>query len=485
MFAYRTLHPRFLLPLLVATIGSSCATEDPLSPDPAGPLHYLVVSGKDSARVVLVGKELALTVSGTDAIGFDVDPGRGEWHSLDPSIATISADGRVRGLKVGDARIVVRAGGLEAEFLVLVRGSFCTASGGTPILPGTTRSGLLSMSDCAFATGGTADGWLLQLDDSALIRVAVKPGPPGARIWVTDESLNEIERTYGAIDDFSFPDELRRGPAKLVSLRAGSYRVWVATAKTGGGGSYGLSVDHVTNCEDATPAPLALGGTIDGTLTRSDCHLSLGLPADVHTMLFSETRYVAIIARSAEFTPVIRLTMPMDRYEFFGQVPLSTDSDGDSATTTIFRHWGGVRSRIWVFGAGGERWEGAYELETREMLACPETEPPELVPGFPVGGTLDLEDCWRAADPGPLVELWRFTLTAPTRVRLDLNTGPINRAMQLRLLNADGSDRYTPLTFPSDGVTRIEGHTPAGTYTVVVSSGGSLGAYGLTLTHLP
>ena len=485
MIACRMPQSPLLLPLLLAAIASACASTDLTSPDPAGPLHHLIVSGTGGARVVLVGEELQLVVSGFDAIGYEVHPGRAEWRGLDPSIATISADGRVRGLVLGDARIEVRAGGLVTEFLLLVRRSFCTATGSTAILPGTPRSGLLSMSDCAFPSGGTADGWLLQLDDSALIRLAVNPGPPGVRVWVTDSRLNEIERTYGVIDDFGFPDELRPAPAKLVALKAGSYRVWVATAMSGGGGSYSLSVDRVSRCEDATPVPLALGGTTGGSLARSDCHLSLGLPADVLTMQFSDTRYVAIVARSAEFTPVVRLTMPMGRFEFFSQVPLSTHSDGDSVTTTIYRHWGGFKSRIWVFGAGGERWEGAYELETREMLACPESEPPELVPGLPVGGTLGLEDCWLAADPGPLVELWRFTLSAPTRVRLDLDTGPINRAMQLRLLNSDGSDRNTPLTFPSDGVTRIEGHTPAGTYTVVVSSGGSLGAYALTLTHLP
>ncbi|MBX7117911.1 MAG: Ig-like domain-containing protein, partial [Gemmatimonadaceae bacterium] len=92
------------------------------------------------AAVMAIDDEAALHPDVRDASGAALSPLALSWETLDPEVARVDADGRVRALRIGQARIVARAGTAMATLqLTVTRAGVRTLAIGMP--PGALEVG--------------------------------------------------------------------------------------------------------------------------------------------------------------------------------------------------------------------------------------------------------------------------------------------------------------------------------------------------------
>lgn len=465
-----------LLALAAASLG--CEAYGLLGLQP-GPLATLSIDAVDGRRVVLVNGQLQLFVEGRDANNLWVSVESPQFISLDTALARVSAQGVVRGRKVGDARIEARVGQLTAVFVAQVRASFCSPSKVTGMItPGGTVSGHLSVDDCALPQGGTADGTVLVVSTGGLVRVALTDESEAERVWVTTTSGDTIPTGLLPV---GLPIGSQR--ATLVSIAAGTYHVWVATPTDLGSAGYSYRADLVESCSSASTGAIALASEHAGVLDWDDCVLATGHPADRFTLSVPTARTIAVSLEGDGFAPNVFLPAlapdgPHIVGWFFPQ--------GDRQVHLL--HLPAGETALHVFSGAQSPLIGTYRIALSEPVPCESNAPGPLVAsGDTVAGSLGLEDCFLMENGNArLAERWRVTLPAESAVRFDLLfAGGLPSDPSLRFRGPDGTGVHFEFPVISPGHRRAQVRLPAGTSEVLVVTDYSLSAYRLAVTVVP
>lgn len=110
---------RMLMTLLAGALAlAACESDDPASPEEVAEVRIL--SGSPTVAVP-VGGTVRLEARGFDARGRVISGLAIDWQSLDPDVAEVDGTGRVRGLAVGEARIVAALGAFADTTQVTVQ----------------------------------------------------------------------------------------------------------------------------------------------------------------------------------------------------------------------------------------------------------------------------------------------------------------------------------------------------------------------------
>ncbi len=172
-------------------------------PPPRNPVASITVT--PSAPSLKVGSSVRLSASPLDAEGAVVHDAVIAWSSRDPSIATVAADGSVRGISVGEARIRASAEGVTREVTVRV-----TPAGA----PGVPVGIEIVSGDRQRGTPG------YELDQQMVARVIDSDGNPVANAFiywegdglpfvaVTSSTAEGITRNYWSLGTTPGPQRL-------------------------------------------------------------------------------------------------------------------------------------------------------------------------------------------------------------------------------------------------------------------------------------
>lgn len=176
-----------VVPVLVTSLLMACGTDIPSAPLFAGTTVEIVGAPTDS--VLLTDSEIQLTAVVRSVDGTEVTGIRPTWSSTDASRVSVSADGRVVGVRPGEARVRVNAGGATDERTISVRTGVPMPPSGGPSLTSTLLGGAVQITVNA---GAVSNGTALH------IRAVSDPGPLDRLVSGTAIELGPSAATFNA-----------------------------------------------------------------------------------------------------------------------------------------------------------------------------------------------------------------------------------------------------------------------------------------------
>lgn len=146
------------------------------------------------------------------------------------------------------------------------------------IAMGQTLSGQLASGDCVQSDGALGDRWSLTLGSETTVRIDL--------VSTTFDPLLELRSQSGLL--IAWNDDAGSLNSRIVrDLAAGSYVIVARSYDGNGVGGYQLSVQEGPDCSPL--GELALGETVAGTLTSSDCLFEWGGVLDNWTLITTST----------------------------------------------------------------------------------------------------------------------------------------------------------------------------------------------------
>lgn len=172
----------WMLPIVIITQLAACASDDLSAPLFVGTTVEIVGAPADS--VLLTDGEIQLTAIVRSAAGDEIMGLQPSWSSTDATLATVSSDGRVSGLRPGEVNVRVNAAGAtdQRAFSVRTRVPLPPSSG--PPLTSTLLDGAAQITLSAGAVPvGTVVHVRSVADPAPVARLvsgsAIELGPPG------------------------------------------------------------------------------------------------------------------------------------------------------------------------------------------------------------------------------------------------------------------------------------------------------------------
>lgn len=172
----------WILRVFIATLLTACVSDDPSAPLFEGTTVEIVGAPSDS--VLLADGEIQLNAIVRSVDGTEITGVRPTWTSTDASLATVSSDGRVAGVRPGEVNVRVNAAGAIDQRALSVRTRVPLPPGGGPALVSTLLDGDVRIT---LGAGAVPDGTVLHVravdDPPPLARLvsgsAIELGPPG------------------------------------------------------------------------------------------------------------------------------------------------------------------------------------------------------------------------------------------------------------------------------------------------------------------
>jgi hypothetical protein len=337
------------------------------------------------------------------------------WSSVAPEIASVSTSGRLTAESPGRTYIRATSGDARDSVVVAVRAGACRAAVafGT-IAAGDNRAGTLAGHDCVLDGYARAYGYQLDLGTRSTLHFELESSDFLPEIVITNRNMNWIGGSwdYGPV-------------ATLVhDLPAGQYIVW-AMAPLHRTGAYQLRVGPAQFCDVSSATAIALGQTVSGSITETDCFFVHGRRADGHRLSLAQATGVQIQLTSSQFSGMLVVTT-LD-FDLVGW----TEATG-AAARLVARLPAG-EYLVWATS-----WQpaayGAYQLSVNEYEIVPCQPAGTLTLGQQVAGELTHSDCMN----GPwYYDDWLLTLAEPTSVRIDLTSSQFDTWLEVR--DANGS----------------------------------------------
>jgi hypothetical protein len=263
-----------------------------------------------------------------------------------------------RMLPAGSYVIWASSGDLrEGAFQLVVRQGPppCTAPD-QAIAPGQSVSGTLGQDDCLFLDEVPAQGWQLDLTSATRVQVDLTTNAFDALILITDPAMNILTGNEGPGSN-----------ARLTTtLPAGSYFVW-AIALDGREGAFTMSLDLVEpySCP-IPPQTTAVGQTVTGALTSTDCLFDNGTYADAWTLTIAATVRVRIDLTSNQFDTFLVLADSAGLHIAFD------DDGGDNLNSRLEMELQPGQYTIWA-SSFAEGMTGTYQLAVQAVAGAPPT----------------------------------------------------------------------------------------------------------------
>jgi hypothetical protein len=410
------------------------------------------------------------------------------WQALSMSSARWPQAVQLVSAKVsslpGDDLLVVDRAARQVEVLV---GKRPRTDEGVATEPGKSEHTLVSLD----VEGGPAGVLPMQLNADALSDLALIKDDASAPTVVLSAQFGEAG-VGGTATATKAPFAVAPGSqmADMAAAGQASQSSSQSQPKSGGPITERSSKTLTKLAGDLAPqdgcvgTPIAIGQTINGTLTTADCPLGDGSFYDTYTFSGSANQQIAIALSSASFDTFLFLVAPDGS-------ALESDDDGGGGTNSRIPAISGfftlplsgtytIRTNSFFAAA-----TGAYSLTlTANTTVCQTTT---ISMGQTVNGALTTTDCLLAN--GQYVDIYRFSGSAGQQVSILMTSANIDT--YLYLLAPDGSLQ----DFDDDGGGGTDSRIPSdggfftlpatGTYTIRASSffAGDSGSYTLTLSQ--
>lgn len=308
--------PSWILRVVIPALLAACESDAPSAPLFAGTSVEIIGAPADS--VLLVDAELQLTALVRSADGTEVTGVPPRWTSTDPSRASVSAGGRVTGLRPGELQVRVNAAGATDERAISVRTGVPLPGSGGPPLTSTLLDGALQITVSA---GAVSSGKVLH------VRLADSPTPHARLLDATAVEIGPPGLSFGAGVTLAlrYPSSVALAERPFIRLHRLEDQAWRPVS--------GGSVDLET-------------GRARGTITRTGTYALLR-PSSVASLRIDAGdgqralagSYVAIaprvMARDAENRPVqgavIRFFVSGGGGSIVGDATAVSDADGRAA----------------------------------------------------------------------------------------------------------------------------------------------------------
>ena len=360
---------------------------------------------------------------------------------------------------------------LNVTGLTFNGGISCQSS---PIGLGQTASGTLSQTDCKLDDGSYAHPHSLKVTSSATVQIDLRSSAFDAFVLLTDAGGAPI-----ANDDNSGGGT----NARLVrTLAAGDYVVWANSKQANATGEYTLVITATAGGGSSTgggtcsSGSLALGQTVNGTLSPTGCRLNDGSYASPYSFSLSAATTVRLDLRSSAFDANLILA------DAAGNV-LARDDDGAGGTDArIVRSLPAGQYVAWVttYAAGAS---GAFQLTlatSNSTTTC--SSAATITLGETANGTLATSDCQMSG--GAYADAYSFTIPAGTSRNVQLDMSSTAFDSYVILTKADGSIVAEDDNDGGSGNARVRVALAPGQYVIYATSYSpqATGAYQLMLT---
>jgi uncharacterized protein YjdB len=290
------------------------------------------------AQTVAVGGTVQITANVT-AIGASTAVIFTSSNSSVASVEGLDASGRVvtiRGRAPGTATITARAAAdtskVTTATVTVTGGGSNVCSTGTltgGIVTGQTVTGALTTSDCDLGDGSFADIYTLTISTPQAVQIDLTSTAFDAYLILIDGAGNLL----AADDDGGGGTNAR---VRSPMLAPGTYYIAANSIDPGATGAYSLSVRVSTaagnECTTSTIAgTIAVGQTINGALTTTDCTLGNGSRADLYTLTLATSQAVQIDLTSTAFDAYIIV------YGATGNIITGDDNSGGGTNARVSR----------------------------------------------------------------------------------------------------------------------------------------------------
>jgi hypothetical protein len=432
--------------------------------DTTEPVLVGSVSISPSNPSLPVGGSIQLVATVVSASGSAMSGHPVTWSSSQDVVASVSPAGVVTAKVPGTANVRATAEGRSASVTVTVTAGPCTAATTAGSLAlGQSATGSLGPANCRLHDYFRAEGWNLQLSSATGVRIVMTSSSFPPDLLLTDRHLNFVSWGGGS-----------SARAQLVAeLPAGEYIVWAMSGMDDPVGSYQLAASEAQFCSASTTSVIAVGQTVSGSLSETDCFFLHGGAADGFRLDLPVGQGLQVDLTSASFDALLVVTDPNMNILYWD------DDSGDGTNARILRRFPAGEYIVWAIGYDPSA-TGAYQLAVTEaeIELCPTVG--ELQVGQTVQGTLASTDClmegYWYTDP------WLLRVSSRTTLRLDLTSHQFDTFLIVE-------DEYGEmLAWDDDGGEQLNSRLvytfEPGDYRVVATSfsGLTTGAYQLSAT---
>lgn len=301
------------------------------------------------------------------------------------------------------------------------------------------------------------------------------------------DSYLSVGRTIEGITDYLKNDDDGGGNSdarvRFTVPETGTYVVVAQSLAPDGQGAFTLSLDTLPAPIVTPPVPLALGRTVNGTLSETD---PMTDSTDSHYDLYTFN------AHAGERLQVLMKSSDMDTYVSWGRLNASgefeasqSDDDGGGGTDSRLRVTPTEGGTYYIrAGTAVGAQTGAYTLVVEERAALPPAPPPlPITPGRQLSGALTTKSA--QSDEDTYYDLYRFTGHKGDRITITMRADSFDTFVALGRLEGN---RFTELENADDGAdgtnSKLEFTLDAdGEYVIRATSlfGNATGAYTLLL----
>lgn len=359
-----------------------------------------------------------------------------------------------------------RTGAYTLSVVVPTVSAVCTTANATTITLGQTIAGSLGTTDCTLSQS-YADIYRLTLTTAQSIRIDLTSGAFDTFLVLYDANgtLITTDDDGGLITD----SRIDR------SLAAGTYYIASTSYSAGRTGAYQLSVAAVSTstCTTSSATATAVGQTVNGAISTTDCSLSDGSYADMYRFTLAAGQSVQIDLTSSAFDAFLIL------YDANGTLITSNDDVGSGTNSRIVQTLTAGTYYIAATTLYPGR-TGAYQLSittATASTACTTAGATAIAVGQTVTGSLLTTDC--TLSDGSYADVYRLTIATGQTVVVDMSSTAFDTYLWLTDANGvivTGDD-------DSGGGTnsRITRTLTAGTYYLLANSllSGVTGSYQL------
>lgn len=374
------------------------------------PVTVASVSVSPGSGTVEPGATLQLAARVLDGSGNAITGKTVTWTSLQPTVATVDANGVVKGVANGTATINASTDSRTGTATVVVApppGQRCDAT--QTITIGQTVSSTIDNIDCQLPDGSYAEKYVLTLTDTASVRI----GMTSAAI---DSYLILQNATTGAVIAENDDGNGQTHSRIERLLPAGRYVIVATTFEAGGFGVFQLAVTRATApCLNATP--LTLPASVNGTLrSTTSCVLGDSSYADRYAVTVAQTTVLTVNMRSSVF----------DTWLFMEDASGGlVDRDDNGSGTSDARIIASVPPGTYYIAANSAvaRTSGAYTLTVEGAIdQCAADRP--ITAGAAITDTLSTAGCH--LNDGTYARRYTLTVTTATALRLDMTSTQVD-----------------------------------------------------------
>ncbi|MHB1297346.1 MAG: Ig-like domain-containing protein [Gemmatimonadaceae bacterium] len=434
--------------LAFALTGSACSD----ATAPSNEVASIAMISPQSTMVI--GGTLQLVASTLNAKGVSIPGAAVRWTSRQPTIATVTPNGLVSGLRAGVATIRVTAGEHFAEVAITVEPAICSGQSAlSTLVPGQPVTGNLTDSACQME-GVRMEGRRLVISEPTALRIDLTSAQFDATVFVTDLSM-----TFVAMGD----EVVGTSGVRLIhSFLPGTYIVWATSFQGDARGAYTLSAAPMVRCAASTTAgTILVGQPVSGRLTEGSCLLPNDMLAEGWRFTVTTASALRFDAQTAGMTAVLFATGTG------GALPILAvgDPDETAGATTIVHSFQPGEYLLWVGTFDGRLGSYGLTMAATTIRSCAEPGG-TIAPGQTVQAAITLEDC--RLPSGQLADLWQLTLAAPATLQLDQRSTEIDALLEVR--DAAGAIIAQDDDTGGDLNARILKPFAAGSYTLVAMS---------------